>query len=930
MKSPHPRVVTSPWIRTVAGFNRTLVVLSVCCSAIISATTLARAQKKARRVQNSEIEIVSPTATAKQELVALGGSVKIVYKVNDEDIDSIRFKVEAPPYDAASGSVDFKREASHTFTAKLFKGKNEIHLFGFKGSDAVKNASAGLIVLCNDECNASSQTKEGEGGSGPQMPDTSGSNVTIKNPTGDVKDIVKDGLVDSLIVVKGGVKKVSIAVYDNQSNRVDHYESVAVTSVDDKTSIASLKLKVVQGANQIRVFDSDHPDDKANEALAVVTCSGDKCGKFDAASAAEGPRLEQKGSVKITSLKPLNYVDAKEAKINIIVEKKTPPATDVQSVKITVTNKEKDIPQADNPHAIAATDLSKPLEYAVKIAKGVNKVTVFDLNNKDNEVDHVDINCEGKCGSDADTKDIAIVQPKTAEGETSVNVTDKSALDAYVTVAKGSSIRSIQYDVINEGKPVFTSPSISVNPSDKDALVQMTLKFIKGSNTIRIYDADHPGSNNDASIVIKCTGDNCATDLNVATIVTNSQNTRIIVGLEQAGASSAKSETKPFLDFFFTTPILFDSAKSRGLASTTELDNKGQPVPGKGKPNVVWIRRSILPNGDDLIATTAFDSNGKVVFEDGKPKIVWIRKSVLGASDETRVPRAGFWGAVRLASTPEQLTTTGILPTNLANLVGSTGATTNLVQSFDFLAGLEGRVFTANGSFLSLIPGIRQKTRFYVAGGFGAISPLDATQENPKFFAIPAKTSSQRALFEQRYGKPPDTATQIALVPLERDRFFRQWYLGIRLKTFYCDRDSEGDPDCHQFRNAFPAIVDFMIGQNQSVTGGSFKRTSVDAAGNVTTKRAFVFRVDAFYPLPFREASFIYFYGTAMMKIGGNQKIDNFLVLDPATSSPSINDSTVYVPPVDFLRSLQSNRDYYKIGVGINLTDFFNRNKPKP
>jgi hypothetical protein len=874
------QVGSSLSVRPSANFRKVIVVLSVYCLAVILAP-LSRAQKQAK------IEVVSPTATAKQELVSTGGTVKIVYKVNDGDIDSIRFKIDAPPYDAASGSADFKKEGSHTFTAKLFKGKNTIHLFGFNGSDAVKTAAADVVVFCNNECAGSTSPKEpgssNEGGTGETKPD---SNITLKSPSGDV---TAEGPVSSLIFVTGGIKTLSISVFDSDGIRVDYQPSVAVTDAGAKLGIAAPRLKMNKGQNFVRIFDPAKPEEKANETLAAVTCSG--CAKIDAAVAAEAPKPEQKGRVKITSAKSITYGDKKEVKIKVKFDKVAGEAASDKQIIVEVVNNKKTT--KSDPQTIAAADLGTDKEFPVKLGSGLNKVTVYDTTDRDNQRDYAEITCDGKCGNDADTKDIAIVQPKPPAGQQFLGPLNDSSMQAYVTVAKGSAIRQLQYQVMNGAETLTPlKVPISVDPSQNEVTVPITLQFIKGTNTIRVFDAEHGGSNNDASIVIKCDGEKCVTDLNVSTIVTNSQNTRIIVGLEQAGASSAKSQTKPFLDFFFTTPLLFDRPKG-------------------------------------LVATKVFDKDGKPVLDDkGMPVVAWVRNST--ADGAPRVPRAGLWGNVRLASTPEQLTTTGILPTNLVNLVGSSGATTNLVQSFDFLAGLEGRLFTANGSFLSLIPGIRQKTRFYVAGGFGAISPLDATQENPKFFGIPLPNSSQRKLFEQRYGIPPAGATQIALVPLERDRFFRQWYLGIRLKTFYCDRDTEGDTDCHRFRNSFPAIVDFMIGQNQSVTGGSFKRTSIDAAGNAKTRQAFVFRVDAFYPLPFREASFIYFYGTAMMKMGGNQKIDNFLVLDPATSSPSINDPTVYVPSVDFLRGLQSNRDYYRIGVGINLTDFFNRNKPKP
>jgi hypothetical protein len=36
------------------------------------------------------------------------------------------------------------------------------------------------------------------------------------------------------------------------------------------------------------------------------------------------------------------------------------------------------------------------------------------------------------------------------------------------------------------------------------------------------------------------------------------------------------------------------------------------------------------------------------------------------------------------------------------------------------------------------------------------------------------------------------------------------------------------------------------------------------------------------------------------------------------------------MPATNVLKLQQPDRDYYKLGVGINLTDLFNRNKPRP
>jgi hypothetical protein len=595
------------------------------------------------------------------------------------------------------------------------------------------------------------------------------------------------------------------------------------------------------------------------------------------------PDTEQKGSIKITSAKSIQ-VDKREAKISVKNEKREGDDKD-KTIVIEVTNDNKKVDQGERKTSLDAK-AGGSVDFTVKIQQGVNKVIVRDKN-KTTDSDSAEITCTENCAT-ANGGFISIDSP--APGETFPT----SFYQASLTIEKEPTnpIQKLKYYVLRDGVSVVTPSDVdAVDVKYKDnepAKVVIPIKFVEGRNEVTFFDPDHKDDKKYmASIVVNCEGPNCAKDFLVSTIPTNSQNTRVGVGLEQVGGSSAESKTKPFLDFFFTTPFWYDKKKKTELVRTEQLDANGAVVKDRaGNPIPVYVRRPVN------------ETVGKV-------------------------PRMGAWGHVRLTATPEQLTATSILPSTLANRVAQTGTSANLVQSFDFLAGLQGRLFTGNGSFLSLIPGIRQKTRFYLAAGYGAVSPLDATKENTQFFLIPQATSSQRALFEERFGTPPQSATHVALVPLDRDRFYRQWYAGLRLQTFFCEGEDE---NCTRFRNSFPAITDVMIGQSQSVTGGSFKRT--DANGK--TKQAFVLKIEAFYPLPIREARFIYLYGTAIMKIGGDVKVISPLLLDPATSIPNINDPLVYIPPVDLLRSQQPNRDYYKIGVGINLTDLFNRNKTPP
>jgi hypothetical protein len=850
------------------------------------------------------------------------------------EIKKIRILITAP---ANNSKDEFNVDANavdQTRSLNLLDGLNDIQILGFKEGDKDSSASAKLSVTCSGKKCGTNTASQGGGGN-QQTPPPSTGTISILQPTGGTVD---NGLITSVISVqKSEIQSVFLKVV-NGGKSVEQEKKVTSQAVKYSGNLAILtpSIRLKQGTNIITVFSLD--TGKEEQSTVTVTCSGAKCDNPDVAEdhnkgiTIEIPATDEK-------VKDQPFVNS-----TITVDNQK----QISKLFVRVLNEGKPLDkalagEAKNPIPITldATNPTTTIGTKIRVGPGSNIITVFDPDKPEQTRPQTSttITCVGdKCGA-VETPKITIAWPKVKQGQTAVQTDDGNPIDASITVGKESNITKVQYDVIHEGKPIYTSETKTVDASQGPASVPFRLRFLKGLNTIRVYDAEHPGGDNQASIAIECAGDKCPTDFDVMTIVTNSQNTRLVVGLEQVGASSSSGQTKPFFDMFFTTPIHFDRGSTPDLLRTTAFDEHGEVFMDGDTPKLVWIRRSTLANGDELVSTTELDVKGNPVLDDNnQKKYVWIRRSALPPRP-LGAPRFGFWGNVRITTTPEQLTTTGVLPANLANLAATTGAPGNLVSSFDFLAGVEYRLFTANGTFLSLIPGIKQKTRFVLAAGTGAISPLDATQQAPKFSVIPAENSSQRALFEKTYGTPPTrkladgttvVPSYLGVVPLDRDRFLKQWYAGIRLKTFYCERDIEGG-ECLTFRNTFPAIVDFMVGQSESVTGGTYKTTEITdpKTGASRNKSAFVFRLDAFYPLPIREASFIYFYGTAVMKIGGHPKIENFLVLEAPADSPNINDPKVYVPPVDFLKSLQSNRDYYKIGVGINLTDFFNRNKPK-
>ena len=361
--------------------------------------------------------------------------------------------------------------------------------------------------------------------------------------------------------------------------------------------------------------------------------------------------------------------------------------------------------------------------------------------------------------------------------------------------------------------------------------------------SVKLFDASDP-EKADAPMLKEFTIERREGGGPASTILTNSLYTRAIIGFEQAGASSSNSESKPFLDFFFTAPIRFK------------------------------------PHEDEL-------------------------------------PRVSAWGHVRLASLPQQVSNFGTFATGFVDPLAE-GKLTELVQGFDFLAGLEGRLFGTDKPYASLIPGIKSRTYVYLVGGGGAISPLsaDSAQERAQIFKVPAETNPQRQLFIERFGKDAAAKKYIGFVFPDRDRFLRQFYGGFRFKTFYYEGDSVTPI------NRFPAILDVMFGQNEAVTGGKLRHEVTDEKGRVTgKKRSLIMRLEAFYPFPVKEASFLYLYGTAMMKLnGGGVRITTPLFLERPESNVLLTNDDLFIAP-----TLQTNRDYYRFGIGVNLTELFNR-----
>lgn len=264
-------------------------------------------------------------------------------------------------------------------------------------------------------------------------------------------------------------------------------------------------------------------------------------------------------------------------------------------------------------------------------------------------------------------------------------------------------------------------------------------------------------------------------------------------------------------------------------------------------------------------------------------------------------PRLALWGTLRFTSIAQQQTVNNIGLSTFATSftpTGSDGNINDLVQSFEVLAGLDVKLPEPNSYELF---GMRQKTIVSFIASVGFSNPL-SSQKSALIFQVPkvngADNSDFVTLFPEAKGK-----TNIAFVPSERDRFYRQYYAGLRFKTVRYDEKKMP-------LNTSPAIFDIVIGQNEAITD---------------SLKGVILRAEGFYPFPIKKADYLYFFGTAQLKLGKqvNRTTLPFILAPVNTISiPNTDTAIVQVSDSPYLRS---NRDRYSLGIGIDFIKLYKR-----
>ena len=204
-----------------------------------------------------------------------------------------------------------------------------------------------------------------------------------------------------------------------------------------------------------------------------------------------------------------------------------------------------------------------------------------------------------------------------------------------------------------------------------------------------------------------------------------------------------------------------------------------------------------------------------------------------GSDSEIYGPKWRWWGNVRIASAP-QATTTAVaaFAAKFATQVGNLKVN-ELAQSAEFLTGLDRRLFTFHNPLKGEVEDTRQRFVLGAFFGAGATGVFHPPQAELQLFSVPAADSPQAARFAALY-PTPSNVKYVGFIPPDRDQFFRQYYAGVRLATYYLDLDGES-------LAIQPAMVSVAFGQNELVTEGELKgivaRDVVGNAGNSVALR---------------------------------------------------------------------------------------------
>jgi hypothetical protein len=285
--------------------------------------------------------------------------------------------------------------------------------------------------------------------------------------------------------------------------------------------------------------------------------------------------------------------------------------------------------------------------------------------------------------------------------------------------------------------------------------------------------------------------------------------------------------------------------------------------------------------------------------------------------------KSWFWFSPRLASVPTAASTS-LSSLSSSSIAAGAGAQNiaGITQTFDLEGGFEYNPFSPwNGAQAGWGNSWNRTSIALIAGG-GLLTPFSSAAPSedsltPNLAAQFQDNPALAAQFPQLAGAlcndgytanscPASKTAQsvVAFVPGNRSRLYRDYYAGLRLRTFYFAGDcATSTPSC-KVQNTYPGTFDLRFGQDETVT-----------AGHLT---GVVMTLAASYPLPGSQGT-VRVFGAMFTRLAGNRTTPA-LALAPVTSTLAISDPSVVVQPFS-----PTDQDYFRLGLGVDLVPLISK-----
>jgi hypothetical protein len=228
------------------------------------------------------------------------------------------------------------------------------------------------------------------------------------------------------------------------------------------------------------------------------------------------------------------------------------------------------------------------------------------------------------------------------------------------------------------------------------------------------------------------------------------------------------------------------------------------------------------------------------------------------------------------------------------------GDVASVFNALTFRAGLEMKMWGRLGNGADFLGDYQVQGTLIASYGVITVPAVS----KPAIFEVSADARRRWNIPATHEGKTTPI-TFVGLTEPDRRRFFQKLEVGVRLKTHHfisCKGDAE--PCDENERVHFPGLIDFTLGRDSSVTGG--------------TLRGGVFTIDAFYPLPTDNvANAVYFFGRIRKHFKVARPVeDTPIILKAATESVAIPSDELWLHT---LTADERTRDDWKFGLGVDL-----------